>query len=139
MKKITLLIVLFAVFLVMQLIPIHRTNPKSTSEIVVDEQVYKILKRSCYDCHSNETIWPWYSHVAPFSWLVVGHVNEGRSKLNYSTWGQYDTSKQQHKLAEIAEEIKDKSMPLGSYMLLHRRAVLSESDVMLLNGWLTRP
>jgi len=139
MKKITLLVGCFAVLLLIQLVPVHKTNPPVTSEIVVDAPVREIFKRSCYDCHSNETIWPWYSYVAPVSWLVVGHVNEGRGKLNFSTWDQYDASKRRQKLAEIEEEIKNKSMPLSSYLLLHRQAGLSASDLSLITGWLMRP
>jgi hypothetical protein len=133
MRKSVILLAIGIFILVIQLVPMQRTNPKVESEIVVAPEFRDILKRSCYDCHSNETVWPWYSKVAPASWLVVGHVNEGRSRLNFSTWSQYDASQQAGKLREMGEEIKEGGMPLFSYLLLHPKAKLSAADVSVVN------
>ena len=135
MKK-TILYVFAALVLLIQLIPLSRTNPPVTSDITAAPQIKEILKRSCYDCHSHETVWPWYSKIAPVSWLVGHDVKEGRSHLNFSTWGQYDESRKQRKLAEIGEEIQEDKMPLGIYLVMHRDARLSEADLTLIRGWL---
>ncbi|MDH5429724.1 MAG: heme-binding domain-containing protein, partial [Nitrospirota bacterium] len=76
-----------------QFIPVNRTNPPMEEEIVALPDVKAILKRACYDCHSNETIWPWYSQVAPASWLLAWDVAEGREELNFSTWNRYTQKK----------------------------------------------
>jgi hypothetical protein len=136
MKKSAILLVLIGIVLLIQIIPVNRTNPKVTSEIAAGPQVRDILKRSCYDCHSFASAWPWYSYVAPVSWLIVGHVNEGRSKLNFSTWDKHDVNKQQRMLEEIGDEIKNDDMPLSSYLLLHKKAKLSETDKAIINRWL---
>ncbi len=136
MKKSVILIII-GILLLIQIIPINRTNPKVTSEIIVSPQVGEILKRSCYDCHSNESTWPWYSYIAPVSWLIVGHVKEGRGKLNFSTWDKYDVNKQRRMLDEIGEEIKNNDMPLSSYLIMHKKANLSETDKAVIIGWLS--
>ena len=88
-----------------------------------------VLKRACRDCHSNDTTWPWYSGVAPVSWLVIDHVRSGRRHFNYSEWTRYESEKARKILHDICEETRDGSMPIGSYLLAHREARLSEADV----------
>jgi hypothetical protein len=95
----------------------------------------QILERSCYDCHSNLTRWPWYTNVAPVSWLVASDVNEARSDMNFSEWGTYNIADQIDYLNQINKQVKKGSMPLGKYLLLHSDAKLTDADRNLLSGW----
>jgi len=106
-----------------------------TKKLIVPANVESILKRSCFDCHSNHTRWPWYSNVAPMSWLVIDDVNKGRSKMNFSEWGKLSGSKQEIKLDKICEEITEGEMPLPNYLLIHKEAELSQADKDILCGW----
>jgi predicted ATP-dependent Lon-type protease len=102
-------------------------------------EVQAVLKRACYDCHSNETSWPWYSNVAPASWFVTDHVDHGRKHLNFSDWAQEGrhTEKKDagEQLDEIRKEVEARNMPLGSYLLLHPDARLSDRDIKLITDW----
>jgi len=100
---------------------------------VIDPQVGKILDRSCQDCHSDHTRWPWYSHVAPISWFLYRDVKKGRAKLNFSQWTQEATSANAG--MEICDAVSGGSMPLHGYTLLHGDAKLSEQDVNLICDW----
>jgi hypothetical protein len=123
-------------FVVIQFVPVARpSNPPVTSEVPASPEVRAILRRACYDCHSNETVWPWYSKVAPVSWLVARDVREGRAELNFSTWDQYGTRQQAKKLRESFEEVAEGKMPPWFYMPVHRDAVLSPQDRSALRGW----
>ena len=121
---------------VIQFVPVARPlNPPVTSEVPASPEVRTILRRACYDCHSNETVWPWYSKVAPVSWLVAKDVREGRAELNFSTWDQYNTKEQAKKLRESFEEVAEGEMPPWIYKPLHRDAVLSAQDRSALRRW----
>lgn len=133
MKRI--LYLLLAVFLFFQLFPVTRENPPVTSEIVTSQEVKDILKRSCYDCHSNETIWPAYSYVFPVSYLVTNHVTEGREELNFSEFGNLQERKQNKKIYEVWEQVEEGEMPPKDYLLLHPSARLSEKDKEILKNW----
>ena len=113
------------VFALIQLIPYGRShkNPPVVLEPAWDAQARAIAKKACFDCHSNETVWPWYSNIAPVSWLVQRDVDEGRSKLNFSDWGHNVRS-----VAEIADEIQGGDMPPGQYKLLHPAAKLTDAE-----------
>ena len=119
----------------------ERTNPSSDpaktleASDKVPAEIAEVLKRSCNDCHSNNTVWPWYSNVAPMSWSIVNHVNEGREELNFSEWGAYSEDRQARKLEEICEEVEERWMPHYQYVWLHRDAALSDSDIRLLCSW----
>lgn len=130
-----ILIALVVVFLGIQLVPVARTNPPVTATIDVPPAVHSILVRSCFDCHSNETQWPWYSKVAPVSWLVAKDVREARKKLNFSTWDQYNARRAAHKIREIREELEEGAMPLPNYLRMHPLARLSEGEVATLEEW----
>ena len=93
------------------------------------------LRTSCFDCHSNETRWPWYSGVAPMSWLLARDVREGRKRLNFSAWGKYATSRRVSLLGRIAEEVSSGDMPLPPYLLLHAEARLSGAAKDSLVSW----
>lgn len=101
----------------------------------VTPEVAAILDRSCQDCHSNATRWPWYSNFAPPSWLLVDHVNEGRQHLNLSEWGRLDKRRASNKLEEICDEVKTGAMPMASYTWIHRSARLSPEDAKILCDW----
>ncbi len=99
------------------------------------EEIREILKRSCYDCHSYQTRWPWYSAIAPVSWLTAGDVREGREHLNFSEWGSYSRGRQIARLETMGSEIEKKGMPPAKYTLLHRDAVLSDAETEALLVW----
>lgn len=122
-------------FFAIQLVPVERTNPPVETEVEALPAAQALLKRSCYDCHSNETRWPWYSYVAPASWLVADDVRHGRKHLNFSTWNRYDEEKQLHKVKECWEETYEGRMPLWFYLPLHPEATLTDEDVALLKEW----
>jgi hypothetical protein len=121
-----------------------RTNPPVEPSRTIEArtnippEVLGILKRSCYDCHSNATTWPWYSNVAPVSWIVVSHVNNGREHMSLSDWAQYDPDKSRELLGEMCEEVETRGMPLGSYLLAHRSASLNDADVRAVCEWTER-
>ena len=93
-KKIVLTLV--ALLVLIQLIPVDTENPVVTAEVDAPTEVLEVLRRACYDCHSNETAWPWYTHVAPVNFLVAHDVEEGREHLNFSEWDRYDAEKRAH-------------------------------------------
>lgn len=134
-------IVIGVLFLVIQFYQPKRENPPVDQTQIIDVQlqvpdsVSTILKRSCYDCHSNETTWPFYSYIAPVSWLVSYDVIEGRKELNFSEWGKYKMKRQGRKLSEIASEIESGEMPMPKYTLVHHGAKLSEPEKTLLISW----
>ncbi|MFY9075441.1 cytochrome C [Malaciobacter mytili] len=134
MKR-TLLIFLI-VFVVMQFIRPTQQNAKTTKEleIVASSEVMQIFQTSCYDCHSNSTTWPWYSQVAPFSWVIASHVENGRTALNFSTWQEYPKEKQEEKLKSIYKKIYA-SMPLESYTAFHKEAQLSKEQREFIREW----
>ena len=120
-----------------QFVPAGRTNPPVTSEIAVSGEVMEVLERSCYDCHSNETVWPWYSRIAPVSWLLVREVREGREDLNYSEWGRYDSERVAELMEETREEVEEGEMPIRAYVWFHPEARLSDLDTRILAAWAT--
>ena len=121
-----------SLFLLMQFIPVDRANPPAEGPIEAPPEVLEVLERACFDCHSNETRWPWYGYVAPTSWLLAHDVEEGREHLNFSNWKTMKVGKRQHALEEIWEEIEEKEMPLPAYEILHPSARLSDKDMDIL-------
>lgn len=118
---------LVAVLLLAQVIRLERSNPPVRSDLAPVPAKH-VLQRACYNCHSNETNWPWYSNFAPVSWLVAMDVRDGRSHLNFSEWGAYDTVQRINKLGAIAEELKDEEMPPWYYAFVRRDSRLSEAE-----------
>lgn len=139
MKRIVRFGLAFAVaaLAVAQLIPVARENPPVESEVPVTPEARAVLVRACFDCHSNQTVWPWYSKVAPGSWLVAKDVREGRAELNFSTWSRYPAKKQRKLLRETLEEVKEGEMPLWIYRLGHPESRLSDADREALQQWVT--
>jgi hypothetical protein len=134
-KLITSAAALAALILLIQLIPVEQTNPPVEADLVAPAPVKDILRRACYDCHSHETRWPWYSRVAPFSWWLAEHVTEGRADLNFSQWPLFDFEARELMLRDIEKQLEDGTMPLRSYVLGHREARLSDGDREILLDW----
>jgi len=135
------LIVLASAFVVAQFIRPTMTNPPENpsdtleSSTKVPPDVEAIFTRSCADCHSNRTIYPWYSYISPVSWLLANDINDGRKELNLSTWNTTDTKRKVRKLDKICEEVQDGEMPLPKYLWIHRNAKLSQNDINTLCTW----
>jgi len=127
--------VLAAAVVGIQLWPVDRSNPPVEADLDAPDEVKAILKRACYDCHSNETRWPWYSYVAPISWRVADHVHEGRRELNFSKWGTYPAGRRHKKRQEIWEEVYEGKMPLSDYLWMHGDAFVSDPDKAVLAKW----
>lgn len=127
------LMVLVILLVGVQFVRPARTNPPATNPYpIADPQVESILRRSCFDCHSNETKWPWYSEVAPMSWQIADHVKEGREHMNFSDWNE---AKAEKRFGEICEEIREGKMPIPGYEMLHPEAKLSSADMDALCTW----
>jgi hypothetical protein len=126
----------FALLGLLQLVPVDRSNPPVENDFTGPPGVREVFRAKCYDCHSNETTWPWYSHVAPVSWWVADHVHEGRAALNFSRWGAYSPREREAKAGEIYDEVLDKLMPLPSYLVLHPRAEVTPEELALIERWL---
>lgn len=130
-----------AVFLSIQLVQPDRTNPTVDdsktiqAHLSVPPEVKSILDRACQDCHSYNTQWPWYSYVAPVSWLTASDVKKGRTSLNFSTWGEYKRRRQLNKLDQIAQAVNEDAMPLKPYRLMHPGAVLTKQEKDLVVQW----
>ena len=122
-------------FIAIQLVPVNRTNPPVQGDFRGSPEVASVLRRACYDCHSNETIWPWYSRVAPLSWIIAHDVSEGRAALNFSTWNQLSPDKQAEAVKESWEEVAEGKMPTWYYVALHPEARLSAKDRSVLQAW----
>lgn len=143
LKKIIKIAALFIVlaFLALQFIRPDFSNPPVVeaetllASTDVPNEVQHVLLRSCSDCHSNKTRYPWYSNVSPFNWLLSDHIEAARHELNFSVWNTYTQEKKIHKLEEICEQVEQASMPLPSYLWIHRDAVLAEGDAGLLCSW----
>lgn len=141
-KKVkTILLGLIGLLLVIQLFQIDKTNPpvRLEEDFIQIKQppanVENILRTACYDCHSHETAYPWYTSVAPISWWIRHHINEGREHLNFSTWAQYDADRHDHKLEECEEETREGEMPLDSYTWVHSEAQLTDQQRKELADW----
>lgn len=135
MKARGLAIGALAVLAAAQLVPVKRTNPPVGTVVAAPPEVAAILHRSCWDCHSNETVWGWHTYVAPISWLVVHDVNEGRDELNFSRWETVDAKRLAKLHGKIAEEVGEGEMPLRLYALAHPSARLSAGDRAALSAW----
>jgi len=131
----------FAVFAGLQAIPVDRRNPpvEASRTIFAREalpaKVESVLRRSCQDCHSNQTHWPWYSYVAPVSWIVAHDVHAARRQMNFSEWAGYSDKKRENRLNGICEQVVNGDMPEGKYALIHRRARVTEEERTTICQW----
>ena len=132
MKKV--LVVLVVAFVIMQFFRIDKTNPAPTPGMdflnikKTPESTAKLIRNGCYDCHSNESKYPWYSNIQPVAWFLKDHIDEGRKELNFSNFATYEPKRQAHKLKEAAEFVENGEMPLESYLLMHPEAKFTEAE-----------
>ncbi len=145
MKKIIkkIAIIVFIIFLLMQCYQPARNigyeqyfSANFTEMYKVPKNIETTLRASCYDCHSDNTNYPWYSYVQPIRFFMDGHINEGRKKLNFNEFGNYSKRKQRSKLEAISKQIKSDEMPLSSYTLIHRNAILTVNQKEEIINWL---
>lgn len=122
-----------------QFVPVKRSNPPIRFEVEAPPEVVTILRRACYDCHSNQTRWPWYSRVAPVSWLVAWDVRRGREDLNFSEWPAFDFEGQDHARSDIVKQIRRGKMPPPLYRLMHSESWLRADDRRRLLDWARTP
>jgi hypothetical protein len=133
--------VILAVGLAIQVIRPARTNPPTDASrtlkarVSVPADVAQILDRACRDCHSNDTTWPWYSNVAPVSWVLIQHVKDGRRHLNFSDWARYTPRDARKLMTEVCKTVQEGEMPMGSYLWWHAEARLTSGDVQALCSW----
>lgn len=107
-----------------------------TNVYKVPNNLAKVLRTSCYDCHSNNTIYPWYSYIQPARFFMESHIKEGKENLNFDEWGNYSNRKQNNKLDRIAKQIKSDQMPLSSYTLIHKNTILSSNQKEEIINWI---
>ena len=137
------LIVVACLFVIAQFKRPAKTNPAFDHSMALeahtqlDPKVAVILDRSCNDCHSNKTRWPWYANVAPVSWFVIDHVEEGREHMNLSEWGKYSSDERKALLGDFCELVTENAMPLSSYTPLHPGSKLSDEDKKVICEWAT--
>jgi len=130
-----------ALLLGIQFIPVNRRNPPvDPSKTIYASQavpanVRAVLERSCQDCHSNQTVWPWYSYVAPVSWVVAHDVHQARGKMNFSEWATYAEKKKADRRESICDEVMNDDMPDGKYAFVHRRARLTQDEREAICEW----
>ena len=141
MNKRNILIALAVALIIMQFFPIDKTNPPVVQEkdfLSMESapvEVAQLFKTACYDCHSDETKYPWYTSVAPISWFIKGHIDEGHKHLNFSTWADYDAKKKAHKMEEIIEVVDGKEMPMLTYWMIHWDAKISVEQRKQITDW----
>lgn len=130
------LLIIFILFLMMQLIQVEKINPTSDKnlEITAPQNIQTMLKTSCFDCHSNHTVWPWYSNVAPMSWIIQDHVVNGRKALNFSLWNEYNDDEKKKKKKKIYRAVYG-AMPLDSYLSAHDEAKLTKEQREIIRTW----
>jgi exonuclease VII small subunit len=139
-----ILIGLGIILVVIQFIPRSQNKGEMIGEkdiatiVPVPAPVSQILEKSCTDCHSDHTHYPWYSHIQPIGFWLYHHVDEGKHELNFSAFAGYSTKRQLHKLDEIIEVIEKQEMPLSSYTLIHRGAKLTPEQQTILIKWAKR-
>ena len=147
MKKIIkkILSIGLIIFLLMQLYQPARNlgyeqdlTANFTKAYNVPKKVETIIRTSCYDCHSNNTIYPWYSYLQPIRFFMDSHINEGKENLNFSKFGKYSKRKQESKLDRIVKQIKSNQMPLASYTLIHKNAILSATQKAEVINWINK-
>jgi len=139
MKK-TLLLILVILVAIQFIRPEKNTskiNKNSISTTMqIPEEVKQIIKTSCADCHSNNTKYPWYSEISPISWYLANHVNEGKEHLNFSEWAAYNKDQKKHILKDLDEKLTTHEMPLKSYLIVHKEAVMTKNQYDILLNWM---
>jgi hypothetical protein len=131
-----LLYSVIALLVAIQFVPGGVVNPPSQGEVSAPPEIQDTLRRSCYDCHSNQTRWPWYTNVAPFSWVVARDIELGRRQLNFSEWGAYYPVTRRRKLQWMGRALEQEDMPPLFYQLIHPASRLSPQDRAQLRVWI---
>jgi hypothetical protein len=132
-SKIIILVVLL-LLIVIQFFRIDKTTQRvdATRDFIAltsaNEEVANTLKTACYDCHSNQPVYPWYTNIAPVSWWIKHHIDEGSHHLNFSEWGTYSQKRKNHKLEECIEMVEEGEMPMSSYTIMHSNARLTDAQ-----------
>ena len=140
MLKRTVFVVAAALILAQAIRPV-RTNPQVdptktlAATLHPPATIMANLDRACRDCHSSDTVWPWYTSVSPLSWWIVHHVNDGRREVSFSEWGTLDLRRQFKKLGDVCEQVEKGDMPLESYLLIHREAQLADEERQQICDW----
>jgi hypothetical protein len=134
-RWISLLTAFVSLFIIIQLLPVNPGNPPTAATMKIVGKARPVMKKACLDCHSHETEWPWYSQVAPVSWFIVRHVNEGRDQLNFATWYEYEEERKIKLYEEIIEVLQKDEMPLRSYKWLHPEARLTNTEKDIIIRW----
>lgn len=135
-----IILLLIAAFAIMQLFQPERnkaavTNDDIVFQMEIPQPVKKIIITSCYDCHSNQTRYPWYASLSPISWMISDHVEDGKEALNFSAWGQYSKREQISLLDDIFNAVSEKGMPLMSYIIIHKDAGLFDYEIEDVCSW----
>ena len=132
-----LLIIAFSIMQLFQPEPnkAHVTQNDIVFQVEMPSVVKTTIVNACYDCHSTQTRYPWYAHISPFSWMINSHIQAGKAKLNFSDWGGYSPGEQIDLLEEINEEVREKDMPLNTYVLFHKNASLFSHEIEALCSW----
>jgi hypothetical protein len=136
-----IVVVLFIGFIVIQFIRPDMTNPPVVPEQTLEastqipENVQAILTRSCADCHTHNTVYPWYAQISPFSWFLAFHIDDGRDHLNFSEWAKLEDRRKKRKLEEVCEQVETREMPLPSYLWIHTDAAMSDEEIRILCDW----
>jgi hypothetical protein len=138
MKKV--LLGLLVVLILMQFIRPEKNESKNemnamSTVMEIPVEVTKIIQTSCADCHSNSTKYPWYSEIAPSSWFLAQHVNDGKEHLNFSEWAAYNKDQKSHIIKNIKEVLNEREMPLKSYLWIHKESKLTENQYQILYDW----
>jgi hypothetical protein len=145
MKFLKILLIVFVIVLIaIQFLP-TQTNLKKglssndiTKTLVVPANVQLILRTSCYDCHSNNTHYPWYSNIQPVRYMLDSHISDGKKELNFNEFSSYSTRKQKNKLKAIAKEVAEDGMPLFSYTIIHQYAKLDTTQKLVVKNWIAQ-
>jgi hypothetical protein len=130
-----IVMVVILVLAAIQLIPVDRTNPPVQAVVAAPPEVFGVLERACFDCHSNQTRWPWYSYVAPVSWFIAHDVEEARHELNFTEWNALSPKEQAHEISECWEHVQEGKMPLPAYARMHAEARLTDGEKALIRDW----
>lgn len=140
-KKVLLVLAVFVLIQFMQ--PAENRSAQLlstdlTKRFKVPDNVQAIIKNACYDCHSNNTMYPWYIHIQPVGWLLASHIKSGKKSLNFSEFGSYSNRMQRNKLKGVANQIEDDAMPLSSYKWMHRNARLTKGEKTAIINWMNQ-
>lgn len=140
-RKLKIFLGVVILLVLIQFIPVDRTNPEvETKKTIfaketVPPSIKTVFGRSCGDCHSDQTVWPWYSYVAPVSWMIANDVHSARKHVNFSEWGNYDAKQREEALENICEQVQQNQMPEKSYLLIHRDARLKDTEKEAICRW----